>query len=214
MKKRFFYALFFVGVGFGLSAIAKEQENHPQNLVSTVTQQALTVLKSNRERLLKEPEFLETIINEHIMPYMDFTAMSKLVLGQAWKDAADAQKIAFEEQFKALLVRTYTKSLREYSDQQIEFLPFEESDQPERLALVKSKIKRSSGSDIPIDYKLRYKKADGWKIYDISIEGISLVTNYRNSFAREITQQGIPHLIQSLEAQNRKPVDAPGAAKK
>lgn len=215
MKKWFFFVGFFAAIGsFGAFATAKEQDKHPQALVSTVTQAALDTLKNNKARLQKEPEFLESIINDYILPYMDFTAMAKLVLGQAWKDAANEQREAFEEQFKALLVRTYAKSLREYSDQSIEFLPFEESNQPDRLALVKSKIKRSSGGDIPIDYKLRYKRSDNWKIYDISIEGISLVTNYRNSFAREITQQGIPHLIQSLEEQNRKPVNASSTLKK
>jgi phospholipid transport system substrate-binding protein len=133
---------------------------------------------------------------------MDFEAMAKLVLGKHWRTATSEQRSRFVGEFKALLIRTYRTSLAEYSDEKVSFLPFREGEQPEKLATVRSEIIRGNGPSIPINYSLRYKKDDGWKVYDIGIEGVSLVTNYRSSFAREINQNGMDYLIESLHRRN------------
>lgn len=214
MRKLIAGSVFFMALaGMTVPVQAVSEGGEPQKMVSDATQRALAALQANKSRLQKEPQYLETIINEHVLPYMDFTAMSKLVLGQAWKNASDVQRSGFTEQFKALLVRTYTRSLREYSHEVIEFLPFRRSDQSNKTAMVKSRIKRGSGSHIDMEYRLRFKDADGWKIFDINIEGVSLVTNYRNSFSREISQQGIDHLIASLKQQNQKSTSGSAAEK-
>ena len=174
----------------------------PQELVETVTAKVLAVLKEFKSKEKSEPEFLDKKIEELILTQMDFEAMSKLVLGKHWRNASDDQRSRFVDQFRTLLVRTYKTSLIEYTDEKVEFLPFREGDEPDKRAIVKSEIVRSNGPSVPITYSLRYKAEDGWKVYDIGIEGVSLVTNYRSSFSRDITQNGIDHLITNLVEKN------------
>lgn len=175
----------------------------PHAFVSKVTQDTLSALRDNQERIKADPSVLEKIINDYILPNMDFTAMSKIVLTPSnWKKSSSQQREQFSQEFKRLLVRTYTKSLREYSSEEIEFLPFEPGKKPNKLALVKSQIKRSASANIPINYRLRYKEEDGWKVFDIIIEGVSLIKNYRASFGQEIHQNGVDHLIESLKQKN------------
>ena len=176
-----------------------EPQRHPQELVETVTNQVLTTIRG----LNVEPTVTATdTVVELILPHLDFIAMSKLVLGKHWRRADTQQRDEFVQQFRDLLVRTYKTSLMKYSDERIHFLPFRPTDQPEKLAIVRSEIIRGSGPVIPMNYSLRFKPQDGWKVYDIGIEGISLVTNYRSSFAREISQRGIDQLIESLRRKN------------
>lgn len=177
-------------------------ESSPQELVQKVTDDVLSALKEFKAKGSKDEAFLDSKIEELILSRMDFEDMSKLVLGKHWRTANEDQRKRFVEQFRTLLVRTYKTSLVEYTDEKINFLPFRESEDPKKLATVRSEIIRSNGPSIPINYSLRYKEADGWKVYDIGIEGISLVTNYRSSFAREITQNGMDHLIESLGKRN------------
>jgi phospholipid transport system substrate-binding protein len=177
----------------------------PQTLVQTATNDVLKALKEGKAKLASDPKYLDTKVEELILPHLDFIAMSKLALAKHWNTATPAQQQAFAEQFKRLLVRTYKTSLAEYSDQSVDFLPFRASDQPEKLAVVRSEIKRAGGPPIPLVYSLRFKPEDGWKVYDIGIEGISLVTNYRSSFNRDVEAKGIDALIASLKTRNERP---------
>jgi phospholipid transport system substrate-binding protein len=181
---------------------AKDKAESPQVLVETVTGKVLAALKEFKAKGGVDNEFLDNKIEELILSQMDFADMSRLVLGKHWRAATEDQRTRFVEQFRTLLVRTYKTSLVEYTDEKINFLPFRESEDPNKLATVRSEIIRSNGPSIPINYSLRFKEADGWKVFDIGIEGISLVTNYRSSFSREITQSGIDHLIDSLRKRN------------
>lgn len=176
-------------------------KQHPQELVKSVSEKVLAALReadSEQERAA----LVNNQVRDVILPHLDFVAMSKLVLGKHWRRADQAQREAFVGEFKNLLIRTYSSSLVEYSNEKVAFLPFRESNQPEKLAMVRSEIRRANGPSIPINYSLRYKPEDGWKVYDIGIEGVSLVTNYRSSFSREINRHGIDHLIESLKQRN------------
>lgn len=175
----------------------------PQQLVETTTRDVLAALRERSDEKIKDDVSLDGKVIDLILPHLDFVAMSKLVLAKHWRNANKQQREQFTEQFRDLLVRTYETSLAKYQDEKIEFLPFRESNQPDKKAIVRCEVIRSNGPSIPIKYNLRYKETDGWKVYDIGIEGISLVTNYRSSFSREIDQHGIDHLIESLRARNR-----------
>ncbi len=183
----------------------------PQVTVEMAVNNVMTVLKTDKQRLVDDPNFLNTKVEELVLPYMDFVAMSKLVLGKHWRNADKTQRNAFVEQFRQLLVRTYSKSLSGYTDETVAFLPFKAGKTPEKRATVKSEIRRSNGPSIPINYKLRFKESDGWKVYDINVEGISLVTNYRSSFSREVSSKGLNKLISSLQSRNK--ASAEGKAK-
>lgn len=194
--------LLFAGIAVNPVYAEESAKPEPQALVESVTGKVLEALKNYKAKEVNEPGYLDQKIEELIVSQMDFVAMAKLVLGKHWRAATPEQRSQFIEEFKTLLIRTYRTSLAEYSSEKVGFLPFREGEQPEKLATVKSEIVRSSGPSIPINYSLRYKKDDGWKVYDIGIEGVSLVTNYRSSFSREISQNGMDHLIKSLRQRN------------
>ena len=134
--------------------------------------------------------------------------MSKLALGKNWRSATEDQQNRFVDAFKTMLIRTYSRSLTEYAGQEVIFLPYRPPAEGKRTVTVQTQIKQDSGPLIPIDYSLRIKD-DIWKVYDIKIEGISLVTNYRNTFAADINQLGIEGLIKKLLAKtDDKPEEA------
>ncbi|HET8700603.1 MAG TPA: ABC transporter substrate-binding protein, partial [Nitrococcus sp.] len=127
--------------------------------------------------------------------------MSRFVLAQNWQRAEPDQRRRFVAEFRQLLVRTYGKSLSEYSNQTVEFEPMH-SDPSSGRVTVSSKIKQADGPPIALDYKLYKKQGDGWKVYDVIIEGVSLVQNYRSSFGSEIRRNGLDALIAQLAQRN------------
>ena len=173
----------------------------PDQLIKDTSEQVLSALEQNRDKYKEQPEAIHGLVNDIILPHLDFRAMSKLALGKNWRKANDEQQTRFVEAFKTMLIRTYSKSLTEYAGQEIRFLPYRPPAEGKRTVKVQTVISQSNGPDIPIDYSLRIKD-DIWKVYDIKIDGISLVTNYRNSFASDINRVGIDGLIEKLLAKS------------
>ena len=167
---------------------------------STVTM-VIERLKSEREQLNTYPERIYGLINELVIPHFDFRNMSRLVLGNAWKNATDEQRSAFLEQFKTLLVRTYATVLREYTDNKIIYHP-EESKPNSKLVVVKTEVQDAiNNSSIPIDYRM-YDSDGSWMVVDVAVDGVSLVSTYRGSFASEIRKSGLDSLITKLVKRN------------
>ena len=203
MKIKIGQFIFGVLTVFLFVAVANaEAFPEPQEMVETATNNVLAALQEIKVDEGGKADAVNSKVIQLILPHLDFVAMSKLVLAKHWRQANVQQREQFVEQFRNLLVRTYETSLMKYRNEKISFLPFRESDQPEKKAVVRSEVIRSNGPSIPMNYSLRFKPEDGWKVYDIGIEGISLVTNYRSSFSREISQHGIDHLIESLRVRN------------
>ena len=194
--------LLLCGVGPSALAVEQAEHMHPQQVVESAINEVRATIQQNRARIEQDDTFFLQQIEKYIERYMDFSAMSKLVLGKHWRTASVGQREQFQQQFKRLLVRTYKTSMSEYSDEKIELLPFRASSQPHKRAVVKSAIQRSNGPAVPISYSLRFKESDGWKVYDIGIEGISLITSYRSSFSRDISEKGIDYLIERLKERN------------
>lgn len=191
---------------FSLQAPAAEMQ--PDELIKTTSEKVLSTLEQNREKFKEQPDEVNQLVNDIILPHLDFRAMSKLALGKNWRSATEDQQNRFVDAFKTMLIRTYSKSLTEYAGQEIVFLPYRPPAEGKRTVTVQTQIKQDSGPLIPIDYSLRIKD-DIWKVYDIKIEGISLVTNYRNTFAADISQLGIEGLIKKLLAKtDDKPEEA------
>lgn len=198
MISRFRRAVLPLVLSVPLAAAADEAA---QALVVENTNAVLEALKANRERVQSDPGYIEDLVTENIVPYLDFPVMTLLAVGKRhWKSAAAAQRKTLIDEFRTLLLRTYSKSLAEYRDQRIEFLPYEPSAKENR-AVVRSKFYPTGGQPVAVDYRLRNK--NGWRIYDIKIDGISLVKNFQSSFAAEIEQSGIDGLIASLRAKNQ-----------
>jgi len=189
--------LIMLVVSFSANVFAADTQ--PDQLIKETSEKVLSTLDQNKEKFKEQPEAIHTLVNDIILPHLDFRAMSKLALGKNWRKANDDQQLRFTDAFKTMLIRTYSKSLTEYAGQEIRFLPYHPPAEGKRTVKVKTVISQSSGPEIPIDYSLRIKD-DIWKVYDIKIDGISLVTNYRNSFASDINRVGIEGLIEKLLA--------------
>ena len=175
----------------------------PDQLIKQTSEKVLNALEINKEEYADNPEAIFKLVNDIILPHLDFRAMSKLALGKNWRKAKEDQQLRFVDAFKTMLIRTYSKSLTEYAGQDIKFLPYRPPAEGKRTAKVKTIIDQGTGPEIPIIYSLRIKDSI-WKVYDIKIDGVSLVTNYRNSFASDIRKVGIDGLIDRLIAKSTK----------
>jgi phospholipid transport system substrate-binding protein len=152
------------------------------------------------------------LTEEKILPHFDFERMSRIVLGRNWKNASKEQQAQFVSEFRTLLVRTYSSALAKYRNQNIVYKPMR-AGAADTEVTVKTEIVQPGGPPVLVDYSL-LKRDDGWKVYDVVIEGISLVTNYRGQFANEIKQGGMDSLIQKLAEKNRQSSSAMAAEKK
>jgi len=170
-------------------------------VVRNTSSQVIERLVAQKAQLEAEPEQIYDVINELVLPHFDFYNMSRFVLGNAWNQANKEQQQAFVEQFKTLLVRTYANALKQYSDNEIKYFP-EQSNPDSRLVLVKTEVKGVNGTkSVPINYRMH--SVDGaWKVVDVAVDGVSLVSTYRGSFASEIRNSGMDALIAKLVERN------------
>jgi phospholipid transport system substrate-binding protein len=174
----------------------------PRDVVRQTSDEVLQTLREQRETLQNDPKHVYTIIDEKILPRIDFQYMARLVLGKYWRQASDEQKQVFEREFRLLIVRTYATALLEYSEETIEY-PATHMRPDADDVTVQTVIKQPGGVPIPVNYSLHLTDAGNWKVYDMIIDGISLVSNYRSSFASEIRRSSVQDLIQQLIEHNK-----------
>ena len=185
-----------------LRAEASTEIEQPVALLERTSTQVIKILRDDRELLKKEPERVYKIIDEYILPHLDQVTMAKLALGKNWKKATNEQKREFVGAFRDLLIRTYSKSLLEFKDQEIRYFPANLAEGDNRTS-VKAEVIQPGGPSIPIAYRMRVKD-NAWKVYDIKIDGISLVTSYRGTFTQEIRKSGMDGLLEYMRDKNIK----------
>jgi phospholipid transport system substrate-binding protein len=170
----------------------------PDELVHKATDEILATIKADRDAYAKDHTKLYKMAEEKVLPHFDFVRMSQWVLGLNWRKATPEQRGRFVAQFRDLLVRTYSTALLNYTDQQIIYRPLTLQPADDDV-LVKTEVKQSGGApNIPINYSF-YKNKDGaWKVYDVTIDGVSLVTNYRSVYASKVKDQGMDGLLASM----------------
>lgn len=191
------------------SGIVRAAEVPPEELVRKTAEVILTEIKANRSVYAKDYAKLYKMADEKVLPHFDFRRMSQWVLGRFWKNATPEQRDRFTVAFRDLLVGTYSQALLNYTDQEIIYLPVQRK--PEDTAVtVKTEVKQSSGPNIPINYSFYKNKEGAWKVYDISIEGVSLVTNYRSVYATKVREKGMDGLISEITDNNKKKREARG----
>lgn len=194
--KRLFVATAFLGC-----MSAQAADTPPDVLAKNTTQEVLALIKQDKDIQSGSQKKLLGLVEAKILPHFDFTHMTRLAVGKNWRTATPAQQQTLVNEFRTLLVRTYSNSLAAYKNQTIEFKPFKM--QPgETDVTVKTQVNQPGGQPIPIDYSME-KQADGWKVYDVTVDGVSLVINYRGSFASEVRQNGIDGLIKTLAEKNQ-----------
>ncbi len=205
--KRNYLMKWLVGVLLGLTALAAMAApmapSAPRDTVIDTSEKMLAALKKDKDLLKQNPQRIYDLVSEIVLPHFDFTTMSKWVLGKNWRTLNQDQRQRFTNEFRTLLVRTYAVSLSEYQDQKLNYLPLQAAPGADDVT-VRTEVLRGGGPAIPINYSMHLTE-NGWKVYDVVIDGVSLVVNYRTSFATQIREGGVDKLIEQLAARNQRP---------
>lgn len=180
--------------------VALANDTPPDVLARTSSEEVIAILKKDKELRSGNQAKVYQLVEAKILPNFDFNRMTQLALGKNWPRATAKQKQELVTEFRNLLVRTYSSSLTEFTDQTVEFKPLTLKPDDTDVT-VRSEIRQPGGQPIPVNYSM-YKTGFGWKVYDVTIDNVSLVTNYRASFANTIRQQGIDGLIKTLADQS------------
>jgi phospholipid transport system substrate-binding protein len=198
MKNCIKFLLSLTLVAFANGAMA---EVAPDVLVKSTADEVLAIVKKDKDIQNGDQKKIFALAEEKILPNFDFDRVCRMVLGKNWNSATKEQQEAFQREFRSLMLRTYATALSKYRNQTIEFKPLRAQPNDTEVT-VKTQIVQPGGQPIGVDYSLE-KRAEGWKVYDIVIEGVSLVTNYRGQFSNEIRQGGMDGLIQKLVEKNK-----------
>ena len=190
--------LLLVARGAGAQLLAPPLQT-PDALMQAVTSEVIVILK--QDLAAGRPTAVAQIIESRILPLFDFQRMTRLAAGRSWNLAAPEQQAALVREFRTLLVRTYSSALTGYRDQEIEYRPLRAA-AGDTEVLVRSIVRRPGARPLEIDYEME-DRAAGWKVYDVKIEGVSLVLNYRDSFAAAVRSGGIEGLLKALSDKNR-----------
>ncbi|MHB8534289.1 MAG: MlaC/ttg2D family ABC transporter substrate-binding protein [Sulfuricaulis sp.] len=205
--KRILFAVLFMVVTLPAQAAAPS----PDQIARTTTDDIIALLKTNKAAYAKDHRKLFAMVDEHVLPHFDFNAMSRTVLGRYWRQANDDQRKRFVAEFRDLLVRTYATALLKYNNEKIVYLPFR-TNPGDRTAMVKSEVRRSDGGPpISLTYSFYHTDAD-WKVYDVTIEGASLVTTYQSTYAEQVRRDGLDALIANLSKDNHVAADGKTAS--
>lgn len=202
LKKLIFLSALAATFGIGLASQTAMAQEAPDAMVRKNTNEILAAIKADKGLAAGDQKKIEALANEKVLPYFNFVRMTQLAVGRNWKDANEAQKKSLIDEFRTLLVRTYSTSLTQFRDQTIEVKPTKMT-AADTEVVVKTQINQPGGQAIPIDYSME-KSSGAWKVYDVLIDGVSLVTNYRSSFNTEIQKSGIDGLIKSMSERNAK----------
>jgi phospholipid transport system substrate-binding protein len=184
----------------------------PYELVDKVAKNILQDLDANRAAYRKDPKKIRELVDRNMLPHFDTNHAAQLVLAKHWRTATEEQRKRFIDAFYRSMLQNYGEALLDFTPDRMKILPFQ-GKADATLATVKSEVRRDNGARVPVNYSLR-KTADGWKAYDVTIEGISYVKSFRTDFGAEIQKKGLDALIQRLESNAEKGVATkPSAAK-
>ncbi len=190
--------LLFVFAFSGTTAATAEDA---QSVIRNAADTLLTKIAEGGDALKKDPARLNALVNESVIPYFDFKRMSQWVLGGHWKEASEEQQQQFIDRFKGLLVNTYATALLEYTDQDIEYLPAE-GNPGDWKTVITTRLTKGGTVTTSISYKM-HNKDESWKVYDVTVDGVSLIKTYRSSFDSKVKESGIEGLLTSLAAKNK-----------
>lgn len=192
---RLFVAFFLL-----LLSLTVQAQEAPDALVRRVTDEVLDIVRKDKDIQNGNARKAIDLVETRVLPHFNFTRMTALAVGREWRTATDEQKKQLTDEFRTLLVRTYSNALTSFRNQTVEYRPFKMAPTDTDVT-VRTQIVQPGGRPIPIDYALEKQDA-GWKVYDVMVAGVSLVTNYRETFAAEMRTGGVDGLVKSLHAKN------------
>jgi len=176
--------------------------NAPQQVIQETSDLLYGIIQKDKDRL-DDRDYVFQLVNEVLEPRVDLDKVSKLVLGKYWRKATDEQKTQFQKEFKGLLVNTYATAFKEFDEWTVHFIPMKLDPTKKRLT-IKTEIIQPSRPPVAVNYRMAVNKSGEWKAYDVIIEGISMVTNYKASFSKTIKKAGgLDKVIQQLAEKNK-----------
>ena len=184
----------------GWSTWVSADERTPEQIVEETSTELLKVINEQSERIKNEQGYVNQVINDLILPVIDLQSMGKLILGKHWKKASEEQRSQFINEFKAMLIRTYAKSVADYGHAKVTVFP-PQGEQKGKRHRVKSHLDLGSGTPLQVDYVFR-RKEGSWKVFDLVVDGLSLIKNFRTSFSQEISETSLDALITRLANTN------------
>lgn len=200
---------FFLAAALALMTVATQaQALAPDTLARTTTTEVLNILRQDKDLRNGNSRKILALVEQKILPNFDFRQMTQLAVGRNWSKASPEQQERLVEEFKTLLVRTYSASLTSVLDYKIEFLPLRMAPGASEVT-VNTVVSKSGAPPLPIDYRME-KQDSSWKVFDVLVEGVSLVTVYRNSFNTEVRKGGIDGLVATLSRRNQQQAAAAG----
>lgn len=173
----------------------------PQELIESTARQLLEALDADRATVRQDPKRVQALVDRYLLPHFDTDYSARLVLGKHWRNASPEQRRRFIDAFYQSLLRNYGSALAEFTADRLVVLPFR-GDLGSGQATIRTEVKRSDGTRVPVSYTLRATPA-GWKAWDVTIEGISYVRNFRNDVGAEVDQRGLDAVIERLERESR-----------
>ena len=177
------------------------QAQTPDALARSVSDEVLALIRTDKDLQAGNQKKLLELVDAKVLPHFNFQTMTQLAMGRNWRSATPEQQKQLIAEFRALLVRTYTTAFTSYKNQTVEYKPVRMRPDDTDVT-VQSLIKQPSGPPVSVDYSME-KVSGAWKVYNIKVEGVSLVENYRNTFNTEIQKNGVDGLIKSLADKNR-----------
>lgn len=191
----------FVALLFLVAAQTRADDIGPDELVKNTTLEVISVIKQDKDIQAGDRAKIYALVEEKVLRHFDFRRMSQLAMGKNWRQATPEQQEALIKEFRSLLVRTYAVSLSQYRDQKIEIKPTK-LDADAKDATVKSLFLQNGREPVTVDYVM-YKLPAGWKVFNITVEGVSLVENYRGTFNEQVRKSGVDGLIKTLADRNK-----------
>jgi len=182
-------------------AVAPSAAAAPEALVRDLSNEVLATIKADKALASGDVNRAQKLVDEKILPYVDFQKMTQLAVGRGWRQATPEQRAALTREFRILLVRTYSGALSQVTDHEVQLRPYR-AQPADTDVLVRTSVVASRGDPIQLDYRLEKTDA-GWKIYDVNILGVWLVENYKTQFASQINAGGVDGLIKTLADRNR-----------
>jgi phospholipid transport system substrate-binding protein len=190
-------------LGMSAALAYPADERDPLTIIEDTTAQILQALESRREEFTAEPQLLREVVRADLLPLIDLDYSARLILGRAGRGVNPEQLSAFSEAMSSVLINRYADGLIEFrSDEQVEVLPMK-GNNTEKLTRVRTRIKLENGNFAPVDYSFR-KTDQGWKAFDVTVEGISYVITFRNQIAPRVEAEGIDKVTRDIMAGNIK----------
>ena len=193
--------VYLLAVLLGPGQVQADETRAPRELVDSTIEALRASVIRDQALMESDPDYAMTLVETTVAPHVDMRLASRLVLGKYWREATTAQRDAFVDGLRRLLMRIFAIHIRDYSDAEITYSPTIFKGEDNRRAVVRTHVSRSGAPEVSVDYRL-YNATDGWKVYDVSIVGISLIKTYHLTLQRDLKRHGIDDVIDQINAKS------------